>query len=398
MRLPGGEQQEMFVRRGARVPLLALGLLAAAPASRPPAAEPPAPGPPNGTYTYALSRNGGDQGTTTVVIYRRDDVREFETSETGAAGTARMLGLGAYRYADLGVDSYAGTYQAPFLRSSPLGRTYRFRAAPNFDGQWTVRYRSVSDALVATIDGTPIVDRLAIPGDAKRAVHLPWILDAPFMTGALLLPAFHHQSRETALAPVSEAFPSGVATAGERLVRATPTFPKTPKNDIAVDVPGVIRVWFDPATYVVHEVHFTAANFDARLVSYVKGSDAEPLAPLPVAVPEPPLPREAATFASSDGTSLAALLSRPAVAKAPAPAIVFVPPGPGAATDYDGDGPTPMFTSLARAFVQRGYAVLRYDMRGIGKSGGSTSKQTWDEALADARAAAAASARSAPFP
>jgi pimeloyl-ACP methyl ester carboxylesterase len=388
MRLPGGEQETMVVMRGARVPLLALGLLAAAPAARPLAPSPP-PAPPNGTYTYALSRNGGDQGTTTVVLYRRDGVREIETSETGAAGAARMFGLGAYRYADLGVDAYAGTYRAPFLRSSPLGRTYRFRTVPNFDGEWTVRYRSVSDALVASIDGTPIVDRLDVRGDAKRAASLPWILDAPFMTGALLLPAFNRQSREASLAPISEAFPSGVATAGQRLVRATPTFPKTPKNDIAVDVPGVIRVWFDPATYIVHEVHFTAANFDARLVSYVKGSDVAPLPPLPVAAPEPPLPREAATFSSADGTSLAALLARPAAGKAPAPAIVFVPPGPGAATDYDGDGPTPMFPALARAFVQRGYAVLRYDMRGVGKSGGSTATQTWDEALADAEAAAA---------
>jgi dienelactone hydrolase len=46
-----------------------------------------------------------------------------------------------------------------------------------------------------------------------------------------------------------------------------------------------------------------------------------------------------------------------------------------------------MYPALALALVQRGYAVLRYDMRGIGKSGGSSASETWDQALADAAAA-----------
>ncbi len=375
----------MALLRGVRLPLLAVGLLAAARGEQRPAGAPP--GPPNGTYTYALSRNGGAQGTTSVVIYRRDDVHQIETSESGSAGAAHLLALGAFRYADLGVDSYEGTYQAPFLRSSPLGRTYRFRTVPNFDGQWTVRYRAAPSGLVASIDGSPFVDRLAVPSDAHGAARNPWIFDAPFMTGAVLLPAFRRRSGEASLAPVSEAFPSGIATSAQRLVRATPSFPKTPKNDLALDVPGLARVWFDPATYIVHEVHFFAANFDARLVSYVKGGDATPFSAGPIAAPVPVVPREAATFTSSDGTSLATLLSRPPGATGPKPAIVFVPPGPAAATDYDGDGPAPMFPALALSFVQRGYAVLRYDMRGVGKSGGSAATQTWDQALADAGAA-----------
>lgn len=321
------------------------------------------------------------------MVYRRDDLGVIETSEAGAAGAARMQALGAYRYDDLGVDSYAGTYQAPFLRSSPLGRAYKFRLVPNYYGQATVRYRAAPSALRASLDGTPFVDVLGIAGHAERAVRNPWILDAPFMTGALLLPAFRRRSREASLAPVSEAFPSGVGAVGQRLVRAAPTFPKTPKGDLAVDVPGVVRVWFDPATYVVHEVHFTAVNFDARLVSFVKGNDLTAFTPQVPPAPEGPLPREAATMASADGTSLSALLSRPPNATKAQPAIVLVPPGPDGGAGYSGDGPNPMFPALALALVGRGYTVLRYDMRGVGKSGGSTASETWDDVLADVRAA-----------
>ncbi len=380
----------MSVIRLVSVPVLGLLVLAAAGAPNAPApasaARAPA-GPPDGTYIYALSRNGGNVGTTTVVIHRRDDVRELETDEAGSAAAARVHILGSYRYSDLGVQSYSGTYQAPFLRSSPLGRLYKFRAAPDYHAQTTVRYRAGAASLTASIDGTPFADLLGVPADVKRAVRIPWLFDAPFMTGTLLLPAFRHRSNEASLAPVSEAFPSGVATVAQRLVRAAAAFPGTPKSDLAVDVPGLVRVWFDPATYIVHEAHFTAVNFDARLLSYIKGGYTAPFAPELPGAPAPPLAREISTVTAADGTSLGALVSRPPGGKAPSPVVVLVPPGPGAGADYDGEGPTPMYPDLARALVQRGYAVLRYDMRGIGKSGGSAQAETWDQALADARAA-----------
>ena len=104
-----------------------VGLLAPSPS--PPPAHPagPPPAPPNGTYVYALSRNGTDQGTTTVVVFRRDDAREIEVDEAGALGVARAHALAAYRYDDLGVASYVATYQAPFSRISPIGVSRRQR-------------------------------------------------------------------------------------------------------------------------------------------------------------------------------------------------------------------------------------------------------------------------------
>ena len=356
---------------------------------RPPAA------PPNGTYTYELSRNGGKQGTATVVIFRRDERREIETDEAGSAGAARMAAVGAYRYADLGVETYVGTYQAPFLRESPLGRAFATQLEPDYFGQVTVRYRAQPGALAASVDGTALTEVLAVPAEAKRSVRVPWLLDGPFMTGPLLLPAFHHRSGEALLAPVSEAFPGGTASAAQRVVRATPTFPKTPKSDLALDVPGVANIWFDPATYIVHEVHFTAVNFDARLVSYVRaGRTATYFAEQPP-VADAPLPRELAPLTSADGTTLVAVLSRPVATKRPAPVVVLVPPGPGAPVDYRGDGPHPMFRDVASALVARGYAVLRYDMRGVGKSSGTIASETWDQARADVTAAVATVAQDA---
>jgi len=382
------------VRARALATSLAVVLLAAAaapvekPNPRPPAPRefgaPPAP--PDGTYVYALSRDGTDQGTTTVVIYRRASAREIETDEAGSLGAARLHAIAAYRYEDLGPDSYVATYQAPFLRTSPIGAARRAGTANGFYDQATLRYRGGGE-VVATVDGAPA---LAPPPPLPRDPRMPqsrYVLDAPFMTTVLMLPAFRHRTGDRTLAPAAPAFDAsgGALTAPMHLVRATPHAPKTPKSDEALQIDGIATVWFDRGNDLVHEAHFDQLNIDARLVSYERATHPAPFEPEPTPSPDVRLDASAVTF-DSDGTTLAGVVDMPATSKRPVPIVAFVPPGPSAGRNFGGDGPSPMYPDLARAFAARGYAVLRYDSRGTGHSGGSTAR-TWEESLADAEAA-----------
>jgi hypothetical protein len=366
----------------ALVSLLGLASIAAT------GAQPEAPGPPNGTYVYALSRNGTDQGKTTVVLFRRAGESVLETDESGAIGAARAHILGTYRAADLGIDSYSGTYQAPFLRTSPFGRVARFRPKTGFYNQTTARYHIDPKRSFDTLDGVAGERVFSLPG-TTAPVGNAWILDAPFMTGALLLPAFRHHANAASIATIADAFGDGASAPSERIERGTARFPKTPKSDLILDLDGMAHLFFDPSTFVVHEAHFDALNLDAHLISYTKSAETADFVPAALPAPTPALPATAVTFASEDGTTLAGELDVPAGLKHAAPTIVFVPPGPSASRNFGGDGPSPMFPDLAAIFVQRGYAVLRYDTRGVGKSGSSSADETWDQARADAVAAVA---------
>lgn len=88
----------------------------------------------------------------------------------------------------------------------------------------------------------------------------------------------------------------------------------------------------------------------------------------------------------ANGFSLAGTLSKPADAKGPLPAVILV----------SGSGPTdrdetvagiPIFGQLAQALAEAGFAVLRYDKRGVGQSGGRVESATLGDYADDVRAA-----------
>ncbi|MGP6189556.1 MAG: alpha/beta hydrolase family protein [Vulcanimicrobiaceae bacterium] len=371
-----------------------------APASPGVATIPEPAAPPDGTYLFALARNGTDQGTTTVILTRRAGQNLIESDEVGVVGAARARILGAYRYRDLGAEAYVATYQAPFLRTEPLGHEGSARPHVPFDSQTTVRYHLDAGVARATLDAVDGVFMHPISASDSpsplpsgvRLPRLPWILDGPFMTGYLMLPAYRHLSNEIAVAPVSQAFPPDPALTVERVVRAH-AGPKTPSSDVALELPGIATVWYDPHSLVVHEVYLEGYNLDARLVSYTsRGGELPNLASAPETTPAPELPSQPISFTSQDGTRLSGARSAPAPTKEAPPAVLLIPPPvPEPATrDYSENGPDPMFPALARALVQRGYLVLRYDGRGAGRSAGAFDQMTWEQSLADAQAALSA--------
>lgn len=96
-------------------------------------------------------------------------------------------------------------------------------------------------------------------------------------------------------------------------------------------------------------------------------------------------PNDEAVRIDANGFSLAGTLSKPAGASGPLPAVILI----------SGSGPTdrdetvagiPVFGQLADALANAGYAVLRYDKRGVGQSGGRIESATMADYAEDARA------------
>jgi len=391
------------VRALALAPLCAFAMLAADPTHRLPSLSDPvilsthapvshAPaGPPSGTYTYELSRNGAPQGSTTIALTRRDERDAIETNEAGHLGAATARVIASFHYSDLSPSTYVATYQAPFPRSVPLGTVARDRPHVPFDASTTVRYDVGKSGVRATVDGVSSAYVPLAPGlpDAK---HLPFVLDAPFMTAVMLVPAFRKRTGAQELAwyslafPLASATPVAIAAAPMRRVETAPHFEKTPKNAIAIAVTGLGTIWFDGSNGMVYEAHFDALNLDAHLVAYARAAETASLdAPQPLTTPAH-IASRAVTIQSGEAM-LSGTLDLPASVTGRVPVVVLVPPGPGGDRNYDDDGPQPMFVDVAEAFTARGFAVLRYDPRGTGKDAGEASTVTWDDAREDAEAA-----------
>ena len=109
-------------------------------------------------------------------------------------------------------------------------------------------------------------------------------------------------------------------------------------------------------------------------------------APTALPTPFPHFNSVDVTFTSSDGTRLAGTVTVPNRGHAPYAVVVFVH-GSGPLDRNETIGPNPVFLQLSNALSNAGYAVLRYDKRGIAKSGGSATTTTRTELLQDIRAA-----------
>lgn len=107
-------------------------------------------------------------------------------------------------------------------------------------------------------------------------------------------------------------------------------------------------------------------------------------APTPMPTAQPHFTSTTVQF-TSNGATLAGTLTVPDGARGMLPAFVFIG-GSGPSTRNGGDAENPTFLDLSNALSNAGVIVLRYDKRGIGKSGG-TATEDWKPLAADARAA-----------
>jgi dienelactone hydrolase len=131
----------------------------------------------------------------------------------------------------------------------------------------------------------------------------------------------------------------------------------------------------------------------AQDLSIVLRSYDSAVTPLPKPATPPPLPLPSPRYTShdvsirtDDGVSLAGTLTLPNSAATPLPGFVLVH-GSGCNDRDETIGPNKIFAQLANRLSNDGYAVLRYDKRSCGKSGGKFPLR--DRLIADARDAIA---------
>ena len=160
--------------------------------------------------------------------------------------------------------------------------------------------------------------------------------------------------------------------------------------ELALELAGIRFIyWYDPATYVVHDVAIPSQQAEIRLTATAAPGSAappSPAAPSPLPTQAPHFSSRDVSFTSADGTVLAGTLTVPDRGRAPFAAVVFVH-GSGPMDRDETIGPNAVFLQLSNALSNAGYAVLRYDKRGIGKSGGANTSGARDDLLADVKAA-----------
>jgi dienelactone hydrolase len=332
-----------------------------------PAASPAPSSPlPDGTYTYEFRQGTTNLGTATIAVARAG----------GGVKTHEIVTLSGRSFTiDMTLDPTS------FVPQTLDGIYPGAKPTP-------IHVKFGSSAFDETIPGMGSKSVAAAEG-AKGIAPL----DGPVMSGFFLAPVQASTTGSTSFSgfsPGSETMipvklaPADVATRPASVTAADNGYLMTGLQS------GDITIWYDANTFVPQDLEVPAQSLSIVLVKKTaQGAmhSSAPPTPKPLPTTKPQFESRDVTFKSGDGTVLAGTLTIPApqVRKA-MPAVVLVH-GSGPATRDEQIGPNPIFLQLSNYLSNHGYVVLRYDKRGIGKSGGNANTTTRDQLLADARAA-----------
>lgn len=321
--------------------------------------------PPDGTYAYRLTVAGATAGTSTVVVTTNGNrISAVEDASIPLQRfTARTVTV--YDASTLDEESYTADVDLPSGTQHTTVSVAAGKATIDAGSQHAVIPADASAPLMITGDN--------LPGDV---LWLPAILQA------------HHAS----------AFTLGVLAGGRAIVARVQngTPPPRPSGIAAADVPLSVSAggltltyWYNPSDDVVDVMDVPAQEAEVRLISHTS-STSSAATPKPLATPVPLQPAHYTSknvaFTSQDGTRLAGTLTIPDGTRTRYPAVVFVH-GSGPENRNEQIGPNAVFLQLANALSNAGFAVLRYDKRGIGMSGGKAAAMTRDQLLQDVEAA-----------
>ncbi|MGC1380361.1 MAG: alpha/beta fold hydrolase [Candidatus Baltobacteraceae bacterium] len=329
--------------------LLAIALAAAAIAAASPESQRAFP---DGTYRYEMRLGGRPIGSSTMVVSRSGGI--LTVGESASLAGAALV-------------------------------TQRTIEEPAFS---TISYR--------TNAGGPVV--VTVLGNEARLTHgesstkisaapsAPFFVSDNMAAGFAQIPATLHATGEQQLTMACVcgtflALPVHVL-AGQDAARPA----GVPARDavVAVSMEGATAtLWYDPQTYVLDRLDLPSQAFAIVLQSYDSAIVPlpQPVVPTPVPLPAPRYAARDVSIVAGDGVTLAGTLTMPAAAATPLPGFVFVH-GSGCIDRDESVGPNKIFAQLANRLSNDGYAVLRYDKRSCGKSGGTF--PTRDRLIADA--------------
>lgn len=312
---------------------------------------------PSGTYRYETSIGGTSVGGSTLLVRRTNGA--LEVSESASLAGRALISDRKIRTANFANLSYA---------ADANGKHFVLTFAGN----------------EATLTGGGQRATIAAPAGA------PFLISDNMTAGFALMPA---TLSVTGAKQLTLACLCGVFVAVPVTVTGHPT---TPPQGVAPGDAGVTvkvegqtaTLWYDSRTYVLDRFELPAQLLTIALRSY----DSK-VTPLPKPVAPTPLPLPSANYTSrdvsieaDDGVRLAGTLTVPNAAATPLPGFVFVH-GSGCNDRDETIGPNKVFAQLANRLSNDGYAVLRYDKRSCGNSGGKFPVR--DRLIADARDAIA---------
>ena len=302
---------------------------------------------PDGTYHYASTVSGHAIGSSTIAVHRSGNVITVgESASFAGVGLVSQRTIDATNFATLGYSvDFAGRH-----------------------------------ATMTIVGNEAILRQAGVTAKVSSAPGAPFVVNDNMVAGFAQIPATLHATGEKKLT---------LACACGRFVAVPIVVDAMADGRVTMTLQGMNATeTFDPQTYVMKTFELPSQQLTIALQSY------DPtVAPLPSPVVATPLPLPPAKYTSrdvairtNDGVTLAATLTMPGDAAARVPGVVLVH-GSGCNDRNETIGPNLIFGQLANALSNDGYAVLRYDKRSCGKSGGTFPVR--DRLIADARDAIA---------
>ena len=308
---------------------------------------------PQGTYRYAMSAGGSTIGSSTIVVERSGG-----TVSIGESATMGGTSLVSHRSLD------ATTFATLAYQADASGK----HLVASFEGNSATLAQGTASASIAAAPGAPFfVNDNMVAGFAQ----VPATLE---VTAA----------KQLTLACVCAGFVSVLANVLQAAAPARPAGVPADDDVVTISMEGAVAsLWFDPKTAVLDRLDLPSQQFTIVRQSYAPAVIAlpRPVEPTPLPLPPAHYRSSDANVTADDGVALAATLTTPDGAAGSVPAFVFIH-GSGCIDRDETIGPNKVFAQLANRLSNDGYAVLRYDKRSCGKSGGTFA--TRDRLVADA--------------
>jgi pimeloyl-ACP methyl ester carboxylesterase len=312
-----------------------------------------------------------------------DDTTEFTVLARGqAVGSQRIT---VTRTAEAWTMSASGNLGLPFDLSTTR---FQLRYSPDWRPV-SMSIEAVQGTQLTTLNATFADGRAHVEGMQRgQQVNVTQAISAqPVITPTGFYPAYEALAARLGAARIGDTFQLYFPASGEVAATLTRTVPHRltapggaidlREFDLTLNNPGApidIEVWTDQkgrlARLAIPASWFVMIRNDISSVTTREETIRHP-------------GEEELFIPALAGFQLAATLSKPTGAPPRAPAVVLV----GASGREDRDermAGVPIFADLAYALSQAGFAVVRYDKRGIGRSGGRTESSTLADYAEDA--------------